>query len=70
MLNYKQLSKELAERIEYDRKNNCSPQLGFPEERVIRRFDRESDRASILRTGLTTGSVTANRKSKRPLSPS
>ena len=50
MLNYSQLSKELSERIEEDRKNNTSPKLAFPEDRVIRRYDREKDRANVLRT--------------------
>ena len=49
-LSYEALSKELAERIENDRKTGNTPKVAFPEDRVIRRTDNPRDQASIWRT--------------------
>ena len=49
-LSYKSLSQEVAQRITDDRKNGRSGTFAFDESKVIRRKDRESDRASVWRT--------------------
>ncbi len=49
MLKYTQLSDEISERIEDDRRNNSLPQFAFNEEKAIRR-DMSKDKANIIRT--------------------
>lgn len=49
MLKYEQLSKELQERIQSDRKAGTMPMQGFKEERVLRR-DPSRDQANVIRT--------------------
>ncbi len=48
MLNYERLSKEITEKIEYDRKNNTLPQMAFNNKDVIRR-NTDRDKPSIIR---------------------
>lgn len=50
MLKYKKLSSEITKKIENDRVNNTLPQVAFCEDEVLRRFDTEKDKASIIRT--------------------
>ncbi len=47
-LRYHQISKELSERIETDRRQGTIPQVGFREEEVVRRV-QDKDKASIHR---------------------
>lgn len=49
-LKYESLSKETVQKMEADRQNNTLPKVGFCEADVIRRRDKESDRANIIRT--------------------
>ncbi len=49
MLKYEQLSKELQERIQSDRKAGTMPMQGFKEESVLRR-DPSRDQANVIRT--------------------
>ena len=48
-LNYENLSPEMTQRMEQDRRNNTLPRMGFQEENVLRR-DGERDRANLIRT--------------------
>lgn len=47
-LNYQPLSKEIEERITYDKEHECQPDFGFHDEMVIRR-DPNHDKASVSR---------------------
>ncbi len=49
-LNYETLSENTAKRIEDDRNSGNVPALAFDESRIIRRHDRQGDKASVLRT--------------------
>ncbi|MGN0450998.1 MAG: deoxyguanosinetriphosphate triphosphohydrolase family protein [Acutalibacteraceae bacterium] len=49
MLRYEKLSEETELRIKTDRKNKTLPQMGFDEEKVIRR-DNGRDKANLIRT--------------------
>ena len=49
MLRYEILSEETELRIKTDRENKTLPQMGFDEEKVIRR-DNGRDKANLIRT--------------------
>ena len=49
MLRYEKLSEETESRIRTDRENKTLPQMGFDEEKVIRR-DNGRDKANLIRT--------------------
>ena len=49
MLRYEKLSEETELRIETNRENKALPQMGFDEEKVIRR-DNGRDKANLIRT--------------------
>ncbi len=48
MLNYERLSKEITEKIEYDRQNNSLPQMAFDDSEALRR-NMDRDKPSIIR---------------------
>ena len=49
MLRYEKLSEETESRIRTDRENKTLPQMGFDEEKVIRRYNGR-DKANLIRT--------------------
>ena len=49
MLRYEKLSEETELRIKTNRENKAMPQMGFDEEKVIRR-DNGRDKANLIRT--------------------
>ncbi len=48
MLNYEKLSKEITEKIEYDREHNTLPQMAFDDAEALRR-NMDRDKPSIIR---------------------
>lgn len=48
VLNYDKLSKEITEKIEYDRQNNSLPQMAFDDSEALRR-NMDRDKPSIIR---------------------